>query len=378
MFKKVALTIVALLVVVGVIGGAKGAQIAALIQSGKTFVPPPETVTAIEAKEETWEDNLTAVGTVVALQGITVTTESPGVVRDIRFESGEMAKKGALLVRLDTSVEAAQVAQAAAQRNLAKVNLERAEKLQKAGVAAQAELDSAKAQAKQTSAQVGNYGAVLARKIIKAPFTGRLGIRQVDLGEYVTPGAPIVTLQDLTSVYVDFRLPQSQVAVLSQAGLKVRVSSDAFPKEKWEGTIHAVDAAIDSATRNVRVRAIFKNPDERLKAGMFVNVSVVLPTKQKNVVVPATSIQYAPYGDSVFLVVDAKNEDGSPKEGKEAKQAFIRLGERRGDFVAVASGLEANQMVVTSGGFKLKNGMSIVVDNTLQPDAKKNPSPEDK
>lgn len=378
MFKKVALTVVALLVVVGLIGGAKGAQIAALIKSGESFVPPPETVTASEAKQEVWEDTLTAVGTVVALQGITVTTESPGVVRDIRFESGELAKKGALLLRLDTSVEAAQVAQAQAQRNLAKVNLERAEKLQKAGVAAQAELDSAKAQAKQTSAQVGNYGAVLARKIIKAPFAGRLGIRQVDLGEYVTPGAPIVTLQDLSKVYVDFRLPQSQVGVLSQEGLKVRITSDAFPKEKWEGKIHAVDAAIDSATRNVRVRAIFENPDERLKAGMFVAVQVVLPTKKKNVVVPATAVQYAPYGDSVFLVVDGKNEDGTPKEGKEAKQAFIRLGERRGDFVAVLSGLDANQMVVTSGGFKLKNGMSIVVDNELQPDAKTNPTPEDK
>ncbi|MEZ4374476.1 MAG: efflux RND transporter periplasmic adaptor subunit [Polyangiaceae bacterium] len=378
MFKKIALTIVALLLVVGVIGGAKGAQIAALIQSGKSFVPPPETVTASAAKEEVWEDNLAGVGTVVALQGITVTTESPGVVRDIRFESGETAKKGALLVRLDTSVEAAQIAQAQAQKSLAKLQLERAEKLQKAGVAAQADLDSAKAQAKQTSAQVGNYGAILQRKVIKAPFTGRLGIRQVDLGEYVTPGAPIVTLQDLTSVYVDFRLPQSKVGVLAQEGLKVRVTSDAFPKEKWEGTIHAVDAAIDAATRNVRVRAIFKNPDERLKAGMFVAVQVVLPTKQKNVVVPATAVQYAPYGDSVFLVVDGKNEDGTPKEGKEAKQAFIRLGERRGDFVAVVSGLEPGQMVVTSGGFKLKNGMSIVVDNTLQPDAKTHPTPEDK
>ncbi len=378
MFKKVALTIVALLIVVGVIGGAKGAQIAALIKSGETFVPPPETVTAIEAKEEVWEDTLSAVGTVVALQGITITTESPGVVKDIRFESGDLAKKGSLLLRLDTSVEAAQIAQAQAQKKLAKLQLERAEKLQKAGVAAQAELDSAKAQAKQTRAQVGNYSAVLARKIIKAPFTGRLGIRQVDLGEYVTPGAPIVTLQDLTSVYVDFRLPQSRVGVLSQPGLKVRVTSDAFPKAKWEGTVDAVDAAIDSATRNVRVRAIFKNPDERLKAGMFVNVEVVFPTEQKHVVIPATSIQYAPYGDSVFLVVDAKNEDGTPKEGKEAKQAFIRLGDRRGDLVAINSGLEAGQMVVTSGGFKLKNGMSIVVDNELQPDAKANPTPEDK
>ncbi|MCA9632345.1 MAG: efflux RND transporter periplasmic adaptor subunit [Myxococcales bacterium] len=378
MFKKVALTILALLVVVGVIGGAKGAQIAALIQSGKDRVTPPETVTASEAKTEIWEDKLVAVGTVVALQGIIVTTESPGVVRDIRFDSGEQAKKGQLLVRLDTSVEAAQIAQAQAQRRLAKVQLERAEKLQKAGVAAQAELDSAKAQAKQTRAQVGNYSAVLARKVIKAPFTGRLGIRQVDLGEYVTPGAPIVTLQDLTKVYVDFRLPQSQVSVLSQDGLQVIVTNDAFPKEKWKGKIHAVDAAIDAATRNVRVRAVFDNPDERLKAGMFVNVEVVLPTKHKNIVVPATAIQYAPYGDSVFLVVDAKNEDGTPKEGKEAKQAFIRRGDRRGDLVAVVSGLEQGQMVVTSGGFKLKNGMPIVVDNELQPDAKANPTPEDK
>lgn len=378
MAKKVILAIVALLVVIGVIGGAKGAQIAALIAKSSSMGPPPSSVTAAPATESVWSDSLTAVGTVVAIQGIVVTSETPGIVRDLRFESGQLVKKGDLLLRLDTGVESAQLASAQASRALAKLNLERAKKLQEAGVAAQAELDSAKAQAKQTGAQVGNLSAVLGKKYIKAPFAGRLGIRQVDQGEYVTPGLPIVTLQDLTSVYVDFRLPQQRVAVLSQPDLTVTATSDAFGEQKWEGKVDVVDAAIDAASRNVRVRALFKNPDEQLKAGMFVNVEVGLPTKHKYVVISATAVQYAPYGDSVYVVEDAKNEDGSPAEGKAAKQVFVRLGEKRGDLVAVLSGLKAGQMVVTSGGFKLRNGAPIVVDNELAPDAKLAPTPEDK
>ncbi len=378
MAKKVILAIIALLVVVGVIGGAKGAQIAALIAKSKSMVPPPSTVTAAPAAESIWSDSLTAVGTVVAIQGIIVTSEMPGIVKDLRFESGQMVKKGDLLLRLDTGVESAQLASARASRSLAQLNLERAKKLEAAGVSPQAELDSARAQAKQTGAQVGNLSAVLNKKYIKAPFTGRLGIRQVDMGEYVTPGAPIVTLQDLTSVYVDFRLPQRRVAVLSQPNLTVTATSDAFAKQKWEGKIDVVDAAIDAASRNVRVRALFKNPDEQLKPGMFVNIEVALPVQHKRVVIPATAVQYAPYGDSVYVVEDAKNEDGAPAEGKSAKQVFVRLGEKRGDLVAVLSGLEAGQVVVTSGGFKLRNGAPIVVDNELAPDAKLAPTPEDK
>ncbi len=307
----------------------------------------------------------------VPIQGITVTTELPGVVRDLRFDSGQTVQTGATLLRLDTGVEASQLASAEAQRALARVNLERARKLEAAGVAAKAELDTAEAMAKQRKAEVSNIGVMLGKKTIKAPFTGRLGIRQVSNGQYVTPGTPIVTLLDTSRVYVDFRLPQRHLPVVSAEGIVVRITSDAFPGKKWEGKIDAVDAAVESASRNLRLRAVFDNPKEELAPGMFVNVEVVLPTKQNVVVIPVTAVQYAPYGDSVFVVEE------SP-EGPVVKHTFIRQGTRRGDLAVVSSGVQSGQIIVTSGGFKLKNGARVVVDNKLAPDAKVDPKPQDK
>ncbi len=379
MSKKVILAVVVLLLIVGTIGAVKGAQIAALIESGKNATQPPTTVTAGDAKSAQWQDEYTAVGTVVALKGVALTAELPGVVRKIRFESGQAVKKGQLLLLLDTGVERAQLASARAQRELAKIQLKRTTKLTTSGVVAKAQLDSAKAQAKQTSAQLSNVRAVLGKKAVTAPFSGRLGIREVDVGEYLTPGAPIVTLQDLTSVYVDFRQPQRALAVVSNSELEIEVTTDAFGKRKWTGKVHAIESAIDTTTRNVRVRAKFDNKDEALKAGMFVDVRLRLPTKKNVVVIPGTAVQYAPYGDSVFVVADPKDaKESDDKGGKIAKQVFVRLGERRGDLVAVESGLKAGQTIVTSGGFKLKNGGSIVIDNELAPDARGAPEPEDK
>ena len=374
MGKKIALAVLAVLVVVGILAGIKAAQIGAMIKAGESFKMPPTVVTAAEAKEETWQPALTAVGTLNAIQQVTVAPESPGQVKKIEFQSGQMVKQGQLLVRLDTQVESAQLASAEADAKLARVQLERTQKLFETKAISQAELDSAEARAASAEAQVANLRGLIDRKTIKAPFAGRLGIRQVDPGAYVNSGTPLVTLQALGQMYVDFSMPQQRLSQLAPDQV-VRVTSDAFPGAEWLGKLVAVDAAVSEATRNVKVRAVIDNPEEKLRPGMFVDVAVLLPNTQKVIVVPATSVAYAPYGDRVFVVQERKNEAGDTE--KFVKQTIVRLGERRGDFVVVAEGLTPGQTVVTSGAFKLQENAPISITDKLAPDAKISPKPED-
>ncbi|MEZ0311048.1 MAG: efflux RND transporter periplasmic adaptor subunit, partial [Myxococcota bacterium] len=286
MGKKIALAVLAVLVIVGVLAGIKAAQIGAMIKAGESFKMPPTVVTASEAKEETWQPTLTAVGTLNAVQQVTIAPESPGQVKHIAFQSGQMVQQGQLLVRLDTQVEAAQLASAEADAKLARVQLGRTQKLFETNAISQAELDSAEAKSASAEAQVANLRGLIDRKTVKAPFAGRLGIRQVDPGAYVTSGAPIVTLQTLGQMYVDFSMPQQRLAQL-KAEQVARITSDAFPGVEWMGKVLTVDAAVDEATRNVKVRAIVDNPEEKLRPGMFVDVAVLLPTTEKVIVVPA-------------------------------------------------------------------------------------------
>ena len=238
---------------------------------------------------------------------------------------------------------------------------------------AQADLDTAEAQAKQAEAQIDNIQAVIAKKTIRAPFAGRVGIRQVNLGQFLNTGDPIVTLQALDPVYVDFSMPQQRLAQL-KTGLTVQVSTDAFPERNFKGALTAINPEVDTVTRNVRLQATLANPQGLLRPGMYVDVAAVLPAIEAVRVIPATAVLYAPYGDSVFVVEDQRDEK-TGKTGKVLNQRFVRLGKTRGDFVIVESGLDVGQTIVTTGVFKLRNGMAVVIDNKLAPDFQTDPKP---
>ncbi len=370
-----AAAILGLIVAIGVLVGVKAAQIGAMIRAGKSFAPPPEAVASAKAEAIEWQAARGAIGTLVALRSVTLGAELLGLVREIGFESGASVKKGSILVKLDTSAEEAQLAAAVADASLAKINLDRALSLREGGSIAQADLDAAEARAKQTQATAANLQAIIAKKTIRAPFDGRVAIRQVELGQVVQSGTPIASLQSVSPIHADFWLPQQALAELT-VGQRVRLSTDIFPNARWDGEITVINPEVDVATRNVRVRATFANPDGRLRPGMFVNVEVLSQEKRSLLIIPATAVIFAPYGDSVFVLEEKK--DGAGKATIVARQQFVRLGERRGDFVAVASGLNAGETVVSSGAFKLRNGATVLVNDALAPGSELAPKPTDK
>jgi membrane fusion protein (multidrug efflux system) len=374
MKKRIILTISGLLVLVAIIAGVKFLQIRKMMEQGANFVPPPETVTTAVVAMQTWEALLTAVGSLTAVQGVTVAAEQPGKVVRIAFEPGAAVPAGALLVELDTSTERAQLPGAEAQVALAKNNLERSERLLAERIISPAEHDAAVANYRQARAEAGSIRAEMGKKAVRAPFAGRLGIRLVNLGQMLKEGDPIVSLQSLDPIFVDFLLPQQQLGQL-RLGLPVRVTTDALPGEIVEGRITAINPEVDAATRNIRVQATAANPQERLRPGMFVNVAVVLPAPTPVFAIPATAVLYAPYSDSVF-VVEAKKDEKTGESGKVIRQQVVRLGEKRGDFIAVTEGLKEGETVVSTGVFKLRNGQAVVVDNKLAPEFKLAPVPE--
>jgi membrane fusion protein, multidrug efflux system len=368
------LAIVGLLVVIGLLVGIKAGQIGTMIKAGKTFAPPPESVTSAQVEAAQWETTTPAIGTLVAVRAVTLGSELAGLVRQIDFDSGAAVKRGAVLVKLDTSTEESQLESALADAALARVNLERAENLRKAGSNTPADLDVAQARAKQADAAVATLKATIAKKTVRAPFDGRMAIRQVELGQMLPAGAPIGSLTSVTPIYADFWLPQQALATL-KAGQRVTMTTDTYPGARWEGVVSVINPEVDAATRNVRVRASFPNADGRLRPGMFVNVDVLAATRRDVLVIPATSVIFAPYGDSVFII--EKKKDAGGKESLAVRQKFVRLGERRGDFVAVAEGLSAGETVVSNGAFKLRNGSAVVVNNALAPAADLRPKPAD-
>ena len=376
MIKKVFVyiaTVFGLLVVIVALGGTKKLQFAAMGAAGAAFDPPPETVTAQAATEETWENVLTANGSVAPVQGVMVGAEVPGKVVSINFESGADVAVGALLVQLDVSMESAQLRAAESVADLAKINLGRARELREKGTNASSDLDAAEAQAKQAAAAADNLRAVIAKKSIRAPFTGRLGIRLVQLGQILRDGESIVTLQTVDPIYTNFALPQQFLASL-KVGENVRLTTDASPGETFPGKITAIAPEIDAVTRNVRIQATFANPAAKLRSGMFGSVAVLLPPTGSSLVIPSTAILHAPYGDSVFVITEGKNaKTGAPE--KTIRQQFIRVGTARGDFATVVAGLKPGEWVVTTGIFKLRPGMSVIVDNALAPKAELAPKP---
>jgi membrane fusion protein (multidrug efflux system) len=372
--KRMFVMLAAVAVFTTAIGFVKYKQIQTAVAQASSFQPPPEAVTTVVAKQERWPATLSAIGTVEAVHGVTVSADLPGIVDSISFDSGRTVREGEVLVQLDTRQERAQLAAAEAQRDLARLNLDRMRGLRQEGIIAQADDDRAAAESKQADARVGEIRATIDRKTIRAPFTGLLGIRQVNRGQYVQGGSPVVPLQSLDPIYVNFAVPQQSVGQLRTGGA-VQLSLEGVANAQFTGRITAVDSVVDESTRNVQVQATLANPEGKLRPGMFVQAQVVLGAQQEVVSLPASAINYAPYGDSIFVVAQLEGPGGARYDG--VRQQFVKLGGTRGDQVAVLSGVSPGDSVVTSGVFKLRNGAAIRVNNSVLPGNDPAPKPED-
>ena len=365
--------IAGLVLLVVILFGIKAMQIGKMM--GTPMMMPPTTVSSAVAKEEDWAPVLSAIGSVSAVQGAVVSTELGGVVAQVNFQNGGEAKKGEMLLKLDSSAEEAQLHTAEADLELARANLQRTQDLATRKVVSKQELDAAQSAFGQKQGSVDNMRSFITKKQVRAPFDGQLGIRQVNVGQSIDARTPIVQLTALDPVYVDFSLPQQELPKLG-TGFETRVRTDALPGREFKGNLTAINSMVDAATRNVGVQATFENPDHALKPGMFVKVEVVLPDKSKTLVIPGSAVSYAPYGNSVF-VIDKKKDPKTGKESQDLRQAFVRIGESRGDFVSVTEGLKAGDVVVSTGVFKLRNGMPVTINNDLAPKPQLNPTPAD-
>ncbi|MFZ5761686.1 MAG: efflux RND transporter periplasmic adaptor subunit [Thermodesulfobacteriota bacterium] len=364
-----------LLAVVVVLAGVKALQVRAMLERKKHFVPPPEVVTSATVRSEVWENALKAVGSLAAVQGVTVAAETGGKVVRIAFVPGARVRAGEILIQQDSAAEEAQLRAAVTAADLARINLERYKGLLATHSIAQVTYDNAEAQYKQAVAQADAIRAAIAKKHIRAPFAGRLGIRLVNLGQVLQEGDPVVTLQALDPIFVNFQLPQQELARV-RIGMTVRITADTLPDKAVEGKITTINPEVDSATRNIRLQATVKNQDEALRPGMFAEVQAILPEEGQMLAIPATAVLAAPYGDSVF-VIETKKDEQSGGTAMAVHQQFVRLGAKRGDFVAVISGLSEGQTVVSSGVFKLRNGQAVKVDNTLAPQFQLAPKPSE-
>jgi membrane fusion protein, multidrug efflux system len=369
---KVVLAVIGLFLV---IAGIKVWQFAAMISAGKKMVPPPTTVTSAEVKKADWQPMLTAIGSVSPVQGAMISAELAGTVTEINFQSGGLVKKGDVLLKMDVSPEQAQLRSAQADEELAKHDLDRAHDLAGRKVISTAEFDAAQSKYAQKKAAVENIQSSIDKKQIRAPFDGTAGIRAVNPGQMVKVGDPLVSLQTMGQVFFDFALPQQQLADVKK-DLPVKVTTDAVPGRDFDGKLTAINSSIDPATRNVTLQATLDNADNALRAGMFGRIKVLLPKNNPTLFVPATAVSYAPFGNSVFII-EKKKDDKTGAESLLLRQQFIRTGETRGDFVAVTDGLKEGDQVVSTGVFKLRNGMNIAVDNKLAPKSDLAPKPSD-
>jgi membrane fusion protein (multidrug efflux system) len=357
-------------------GFVKFTQIQGFMKLAKSgaFEPPPTAVTTDVAQKSEWQPTLESVGTATAVNGVTISTDLAGIVRQIAFESGNKVRSGDLLVHLDTTQEEAQLHQSEAQRDFASVTLKRDKDLLGKHAISQSDYDNAEASFRQAQAAVDQFAALIARKTLRAPFDGVTGIRQVNLGQYLKEGDMVVTLQAFDPIYVNFSLPQQDLSKLA-VGQPVALRVDAFEGQSFDGKITAINSLVDQATRNIQVQATFQNSDFRLRPGMFAKVSVIMSQKQDVVAIPATAIHYAPYGDSIFIVSQMKDPQG--KEYKGVREQFIKTGTSRGDMISVVSGLKPGDEVVTSGVFRLKSGAHVNVNNQIKPGSDLAPNPAD-
>jgi membrane fusion protein (multidrug efflux system) len=374
MAKRMIVMLVVTFTVIAALGFVKFKQVQTAIAQGASFQPPPEAVTTLVAQSESWPATLSAIGTVAAVQGVTVSADLPGTVARVAFESGRGVRKGDVLAELDTRQERAQLAAIEAQQELARLNYNRLKGLLADRVISQAEFDRAAADQKETDARLGEVHATIERKTIRAPFDGVLGIRLVNLGQYLAAGDAVVPLQSLHPIYVNFGVPQQDIGEI-RVGHRIQVTARDVAGVEFSGRVTAIDAIVDQATRNVQVQATLPNTAGQLRSGMFVQTELLLGASRSVIAVPASAINYAPFGDSVFVVTDLKGQKGETYRG--VRQQFVKLGGSRGDQVAIVSGVSAGDEVVTSGVFKLRNGAAVVVNNKVQPSNKRAPKPED-
>ena len=374
MAKRMIVMLVVTFAVIAVLGFVKFRQVQTAMAQGASFQPPPEAVTTVVAQTEHWPATLSAIGTIAAVQGVTVSADLPGTVARVAFESGRPVRKGDVLAELDTRQERAQLAAIEAQQELARLNYNRLKGLLADRVISQAEFDRAAADQKETDARLGEVHATIERKTIRAPFDGVLGIRQVNLGQYLAAGEAVVPLQSLSPIYVNFGVPQQDIGQI-RVGHRVQITARDVAGADFSGRVTAFDSIVDQATRNVQVQATLTNPTGQLRPGMFVQTELMLGASTSVIALPASAISYAPFGDSVFVVTDLKGPTGASYRG--VRQQFVKLGGGRGDQVAIVSGVTAGAEVVTSGVFKLRNGAAVVVNNKVQPSNKSKPKPED-
>jgi membrane fusion protein (multidrug efflux system) len=373
MAKRLILVLAVMAVVIMALGFAKFRQIESAVHAG-AFQPPPEAVTSIVTQREQWPASMTAIGTIEAVHGVMVSADLPGTVARINFDSGKAVREGEILVELDTRQERAQLASLEAQRDLARVNFGRMQELVNAGVISRMDYDQATAQQKATEANVAEIRATIDRKTIRAPFSGILGIRKVNLGQYLPAGSPVVSNQSLNPIYVNVGVPQQSAAQV-HVGRNLRVTTEDVAGKVFAGSVTAIDSEVDPTTRNIQVQATLSNPEGKLRPGMFVQVEMPLGASRSVIALPASAINYAPYGDSVFVITDLKDPAGKTYRG--VRQQFVKVEGARGDQVAVISGLNPGQEIVTSGVFKLRNGAAVQVNNKVQPGNSPAPKPED-
>ena len=374
MAKRMFFMLVVAATIIAGLGYFKLRQVQAAVKAGSSFQPPPSAITTTVAKKEIWPSTLNVVGTMTAIHGVTVSADLPGTVDQIKFDSGKWVQAGDVLVELDTRQERAQLAAMEAQRDLTKINYARMQQLVNEGVISRSDYDKATADQKAADANAAEVRAAIARKTIRAPFSGVLGIRQVNLGQYLAAGSPIVPLQSLNPIYVTFSVPQQAIAHV-QVGHTVRVTSEDLAGLSFTGRVNALDSVVDQNTRNVQVQATLNNPQGKLRPGMFVQVEVGVGAQRSLIPLPASAISYAPFGDSVFVVTDMKDAKGQTYRG--VRQQFVKLDGARGDQVGVVSGINPGDEIVTSGVFKLRNGAAVAVNNKVQPGNDPAPKPED-
>ena len=374
MLKRMLLMLAVTTAIIAALGFVKFKQIQTAIAEGAAFQPPPDAVTTIVAQEDAWPASLGAIGTMAAVQGVTVSADLPGTIDRIAFESGAQVRQGAVLAQLDTRQERAQLAAVEAQRELARVNFDRMQGLLKEHVISRAEFDRATAEQRETEARVGEIRAAIERKTIRAPFSGVLGLRQVNLGQYLAGGDPVVTLQALNPIYVNFGIPQQDAAQV-HIGRDVTITAGEAPSIELTGRVTAMDSIVDQKTRTIQVQATLANPGGRLRPGMFVQTSLALGENRTVISLPASAISYAPFGDSVFVVTDMKDPAGKSYRG--VRQQFVKVGATRGDQVAIVSGIKPGDEVVTSGVFKLRNGAAVHINNSVRPANSPAPKPQE-
>jgi membrane fusion protein (multidrug efflux system) len=373
MAKRMLVTLGVTIAIVSALGFVKFKQIQTAIAQGAAFQPPPDSVTTIVASEAPWATTLSAIGTAAAVQGVTVSADLPGMVERLSFESGQFVHAGDVLALLDTRQEHAQLAALEAQRELARLTFDRIQGLLAEGVVSQAEFDRAAADLRQNEARVGELHAVIERKTIHAPFSGVLGLRKANLGQYLAGGGELVTLQSLSPIYVNFSVPQQSARDIP-VGRAVRVTANDGAGGTWAGRVTAIDSKVDESTRNLQIQATLANADGALRPGMFVEALLDLGPPRRLVVLPSSAVSYAAFGDSVFVVSDLKTPDGEPYRG--VRQQIVKLGPSRGDQISILSGVKAGDEVVTSGVFKLRNGAAIQINNRVQPANDPAPKPE--